>query len=611
MLTPCSWILDAPSANNGDSSTQVPPQSSRYRRKGSRYTLDESSYASETPSYWEREKKIEEMNARFPNAQKRPNPTIPLKSKFVEDFGDDEEATPPSRVQTMPFRFKSLQLPRITKLQSRSYDGAGLELQIPEVRVIAGSPLASRSNSNAEAVSPSTTMSPSNSMSPSSRHSQSGTERSHSLRHPSPVSAHPGTLHVPDSMESVWKDAVHKTHERMQERRSSRRNSFSGGLQFLGASSWRFRRNSSSVSNAKPARDSVVDAAERERIQALRAEARRLEEERRMEEEWEEELAARELQAQAKTAALKQVQTPRSLLPPRSWARFLSDTRAQRTGSAGAEDHVQAKDFAIKEVKEDGSVEWYKGSRKYHHHHHEREHHHSLPTRISNQLRTQLYKLRSKKATMKNDTMQGRKSSVSVGGMVEYPELELLPGEVGAVFNEVEEIERETEMRLRLAERQARTRLMTEALGGGYEDGPMSPRDEREVFNEFGVNIANPMFYDDCVDLPILSDTEVEDVYEDCVSMPLLSDNDEEEWHSAQKGFNYRTDLYSTPGSVARGSRQEKSKTWGGVSTPVKEIRGLLRASTMDFQAELEKLEKLERERVLRAAEEAWGSVKR
>lgn len=108
-------------------------------------------------------------------------------------------------------------------------------------------------------------------------------------------------------------------------------------------------------------------------------------------------------------------------------------------------------------------------------------------------------------------------------------------------------------------------------------------------FDDLELSIADPKFYDDCILSQILAD-----------NVDLSDSNSLED-------FNPPTD-------------REKFKTWSGkewmeykhgslIKSPrrVSSFGDMLRKSTDEFQCELLKMEKLERENALRAAERAWG----
>jgi hypothetical protein len=331
----------------------------------------------------------------------------------------------------------------------------------------------------------------------------------------------------------------------------------------------------------------VVDGSEAFNFDmVLRRQVRPLEEDHKKVDEWADELEARECQAKAKTAAVRQKQHSSCSRPsPKSWAQYPSHTREERTRSAGLEDNINLRDFAIREVK-DGVTEWWTSERKHHHHHHPKEEHHSLPIRLSNQIRTSLYKLRTAKNILSDDTIHGRKSSVRVAGKLEYPELEILPGETGCeLLDEVERIERETETEMRIAERAAR--LRTVDIGEGNSD---VEREEVNVGDTSLMSIADPKFYGDCVSLPLGND----------------GDEDRASMNSVRITSNIESHKSCTLDS--RVPRKEKYQTWSGRERAAQQFRGLLRRSTIDFQVELEKIEKMERDRLIRAAEEAWGA---
>lgn len=106
-------------------------------------------------------------------------------------------------------------------------------------------------------------------------------------------------------------------------------------------------------------------------------------------------------------------------IPPPSWSRFPSHTRAERSlSSAGIEDLVFARDFALErlgkdlgggEKGEEGEQGWGKKFRR-----------HTLEKSVAQKLR------RYHTASLR-PTRSGFRSSISVGGVLEYPELAILP----------------------------------------------------------------------------------------------------------------------------------------------------------------------------------------
>ena len=97
-----------------------------------------------------------------------------------------------------------------------------------------------------------------------------------------------------------------------------------------------------------------------------------------------------------------------------SWCKYPSHTRAERTGSAGTLDNVIVYDFALDHIQHHSAAELrYKPSK--------------LKKKKSSSIRDHFKNLWSRE---RSDTLRmklGTRSSISAGGAVRYPDLELLP----------------------------------------------------------------------------------------------------------------------------------------------------------------------------------------
>lgn len=163
-------------------------------------------------------------------------------------------------------------------------------------------------------------------------------------------------------------------------------------------------------------------------------------------EEWARQLKDQERRAKANTRALAftSCDTPKnSSLPPTSWSRFSSHNREERNATAGPDDHVNPKDFAVKGVSVEGEVTWTTDkddaglfSRK--------SMVRSFSDRFTQPLNSRWSKLMRSRSTTpsKDKSMVGkRRSSLQASGDLEYPELELLPTSGG--YKELRALERE------------------------------------------------------------------------------------------------------------------------------------------------------------------------
>ena len=131
-------------------------------------------------------------------------------------------------------------------------------------------------------------------------------------------------------------------------------------------------------------------------------------------------------------------------IPPKSWARYPSHTRDERTKSATLKDNVVPKDFAIKRILPDGTIFWatdkdpkdspIPDSMPR-----------SLSMKLSGVLREKLSKLRLDRRIKEeyNYPLHGRRGSAVTGGYLEYPELEILPTESG--YRDLRALEHEIE----------------------------------------------------------------------------------------------------------------------------------------------------------------------
>lgn len=452
---------------------------------------------SETLSFRVREGELDKIKIRFPKSMENLGQTSSIRSKFNEDY-DEQKMPPPTIPHEKPSLSTVLQLPRLAKLVSRSNDGANpFELQVLG-RQGFGYSFSNRSRSTSDTVSPGT--------------------RSPGTKMPSSPARDPWQAHGNDA-EVIWAQALNRTQEEYQSQLASESspmkkdlNDPHGSFIAIGSVPWKLKgKGKASMDSLKDVdiAKSPIGDMDFELKRELRRQARKVEAERAKADEWADELEARERQAKAKTAAVGKIPSPpRARMPPEPWARFPSVTREERTGSAGLPDHVSSKDFAIKDMS-DGVIEWMASDRKHHHHHHHgNEQRHSLPIRLSRQIRASLYKLRTTKSTAMGDAVYGRKSALSIGGELKFPELEMIPGEI-AGEGLYEEVERETAEGMRRDERAARMVV----FGEGGIDGEIDNEGNMtvlEVGETLEISIADPRFYDDCITLPSEVDDEID-----------------------------------------------------------------------------------------------------
>jgi len=256
---------------------------------------------------------------------------------------------------------------------------------------------------------------------------------------------------------------------------------------------------------------------------------------------------------------------------PASWARFPSHSRSERSLEARSEDKVDSKDFALKGT-DNGKAIWYHSERTYHLYHHDDDDH---PSNLDETEKSIAGKVLEKLGVGVVDKTQstglepnpeqtyGRRSSLNVSGALEYPELEILP----VVMKKEEELanevydEREEKRRMALSQKLARN------VDGMDED------DEMDISRT--LSIADPRFYDDCVPDPAVLDGD---------GMEMKPKTGYKEKYSTWSGKDWEG--YKSHGTIA------------------------LRKSTDAVLDEFLAMERIEREKVLKVAEEAWGRKK-
>lgn len=249
----------------------------------------------------------------------------------------------------------------------------------------------------------------------------------------------------------------------------------------------------------------------------------------------------------------------RAATPPKSWARYPSHIREKRFNSAGPDDKVDPTGFAIKKL-DDGTVKYVTGTRKYHHRHSGKYSHHSLPERLTMKLRTSLERLRTKRSTTMNDAVY----STSAGGTSREPELEILPYGLNRV-SDLEKLQLEAHLEMKWKERKSRMAAYSDNANGS--DG---------LHDETGISIGDSRFYDDCV----------------------------EEGKSV-RSVGTLEELPSPDMTGEEASRRARFGTWSGRDRKRIADLATLRQSTVDFTKQVEFMENMERERALRAADEA------
>ncbi|KAH6674525.1 hypothetical protein B0J14DRAFT_43183 [Halenospora varia] len=295
---------------------------------------------------------------------------------------------------------------------------------------------------------------------------------------------------------------------------------------------------------------------------------------------WEEEMAASAAKAKAKSKNIvkKSKPTGPDRRYPATWSRFPSHSRDDRSRSAGPPDQIEAIDFAMAK-RENGKEIWYHSERKLHLYHYDNDDHPShaddlrkknLKEKLEKSIENKMYDYQnSLDAPVPEDTF-GRRSSMNTELKMEFPELEILGIEVMATDDMEREVEEE------LAEKERKEHLANTDMG--TVDGAADSENDSEPVEIVEVSIADPKFYEDCV----VNVAEVLSAVDNKRKYRTWSGKD---WD----GYRYED---------SRRSRHARSSSL------------VLRKSTDDCCTELKKMEVIERDKVLQAAEEAWGRKK-
>lgn len=163
-------------------------------------------------------------------------------------------------------------------------------------------------------------------------------------------------------------------------------------------------------------------------------------------EEWARQLQHQKRGLAAKSQAQHSAHHPHATpwkLPPASWSKFPSHDREERNAEAGKMVDFIAKDFAVKAVSPTGDISWITdravtGAPSY------RSVVRSLSDRFTPSFKFPWAKIipGQPKTPHKDKSMRGaRRSSIQTSGILEYPELELLPTAGG--YSELQALEKE------------------------------------------------------------------------------------------------------------------------------------------------------------------------
>ena len=562
-------LTGSPLANLSTGSLPLPHD--RYTR---RTTIDDSSIVvSETESFREREAELSMVKKRFAATEAQRCPSTPRSSKFREEF---DYKSPVSEVSTPS---KTSALARLARLASRSYDGAaGMEelLGVPLLDVTPGALPHTGTGISPGMLSPSGKDDISNIWG-------NAVKRAADAKSKDVAS----NLHIPD-----------KKHGKGNSRKKSQISQDSkgkGGFHFPRTLSWRKKgKNKNNGASAKEMEAHEEAAA----VYQKRFEERMAAKEMVMD-SWEAELEATAQKAKAKSRNIMRKIRPSGpdRRYPASWSKFPSHSRSERTFSAAKDDGVEQRDFAIKELSANGDPVWYHSERKHHLYHHNDDDHEShqnshpdtLLGKIQANIGEKMYELETSSDLVLPESTSGRRSSMNLAGSLEYPELEIIPLREGIITQA--QLEHRIDAELKDDVREQRKQMVARAALDGSVD-IVSEDDDEDVYEELELSIADPRFYDDCITNPALEDKD---------KNGGDSDGVEETQPMSERKEKFKT----WSGRDWDGYKYGRSATNKGRNVSLGTI--VLRHSTDEFRCEVERMEKVEMERLLKAAEAAWG----
>jgi hypothetical protein len=273
-----------------------------------------------------------------------------------------------------------------------------------------------------------------------------------------------------------------------------------------------------------------------------------------------------------------------------SWARFPSHSRGERSLTAGSPDKVEGKDFAIKEIV-DGEPEYILHPRMHqfrHRRHHRGKHHLTISQRMQEKIRLSFYKLLASPNIPTNATIDGRRGSMTLTGRIEDPELEIIALPLDEeVTGELADLEGDIAAEMRQEERRRRMWKMGDFADGSVDDEGKDSMNVGGTYEISDISIADPRFYDDCLIEPPFDVDDLRSAYS-------------EETIRVENLIVMDRDIL----------KRSKHKTWSGRDRVTKEWLGslALRKSTIDFTEQLEMMERMEKDRVIKSAEDAWGT---
>lgn len=115
-------------------------------------------------------------------------------------------------------------------------------------------------------------------------------------------------------------------------------------------------------------------------------------------------------------------------MPPASWAKFPSYNREERNASAGEDDNIKSKDFAVRNISASGNIIW-ATDKMGDHPSSQKGIARTFSDKFSQTFKSRLSKLipgRSRTPSRDRSIRGERRSSIQMAGDLEYPELEIL-----------------------------------------------------------------------------------------------------------------------------------------------------------------------------------------
>lgn len=319
---------------------------------------------------------------------------------------------------------------------------------------------------------------------------------------------------------------------------------------------------------------------------------------------WSRQLSTPSIQRQP----ISNIRGPRRLLtPPKSWAKWPSHTRTLRSGSAGAEDHVILRDFAIQDTPKTGSSvatlkrtkTQSKGVLK------------SAPRSFSNSLGRAMKQSLTKMMPTKEEPVLMKESPERPEEFLEYPELELLPKKGG--YKDLQALEHQIDLMrhgtidpgsgprnpstnpsltMRLANDVQNTKDGIDDTNKAGNNAPLtisSPHDHHPEILAGGLGTTG-----DKLESPPSSVS-----YDDCVPKHMLDDN--ESVKSCKTVLVKRSKSQGTGQRSGSGviNNRHKYMTWHGGRLPRRQP--VLLQSTIEFGAELDDMLVSARAKAIRA----------